>query len=361
MKILQLLTALLLALSFTEPGASAASGPPGKTSQSALTPDEQVNIRIYKATNKGVVNIAPVSSAEELMLDTMPQSGFGSGSIIRADGYIITNNHVVAGSKHVRVTLWDGANYPGVVVGTDPITDLAVVHIKVPETKKLTTIPFGNSSSLEVGRRVLAIGNPFGFDRTLTEGIISAQGRSITTETGRVMKGLLQTDAAINRGNSGGPLLDTQGRMVGINTMIIGPSGQWSGIGLAVPIDLARNIVPQLIDHGMVLRPELGIDVVTAGDVGLRVSRIVKGSPAYKAGLNGPKIVIYQWSGIQWSQLDWNAADVILAIDEKPVNSPDALMSYVESKKPNQVVTLTIIRGQRLMKIPVKLTVGNSN
>jgi len=247
------------------------------------------------------------------------------------------------------------------VVGLDPISDLAIVKINVEPGKTLTTIPFGDSNAMEVGRRVLAIGNPFGFDRTLTSGIISAQGRAITTESGRMMKGLIQTDAAINRGNSGGPLLDTLGRIIGINTMIIGPSGQWSGIGLAVPVNLAKNIVPQLIEHGRVLRPDLGLDVVPAGEVGLRISRVSKGGAAEKAGLIGPKTVLFNWSGIEWRQMDWNAADIILAVDEKPVNSADALLSYVESKKPNQVVTLTIIRAQRVLKIPVKLTVGNFN
>jgi S1-C subfamily serine protease len=343
----------------TKSAHSAHKAPPAKSEHAGqLTAEEEINIRVYKQCNRAVVNLASVTSAEDLLLNNIPKEGFGSGFFIRPDGYILTNYHVVEGTDHLQVTLWNNTTVHGKVVGVDPQTDLAVVKIEPPKGTAITTIPFGDSSTLEVGRRVLAIGNPFALDRTLTQGIVSMLGRTMKLETGRSIKGVIQTDAAINPGNSGGPLLDTHGCVIGINTAIKTLSGQSAGIGFALPINIAKNIIPQLIEHHRVLRCDLGIDVVSAGEVGLRIRAITKGSPAAIAGLCGPKLVIYQLSGIEWQQLDLGFADIILAVDNIQVNSVDALMSYIESKKPNQVVTLTIVRSGRLLKIPVKLTVN---
>ncbi|HNN63434.1 MAG TPA: trypsin-like peptidase domain-containing protein, partial [Candidatus Obscuribacter sp.] len=203
--------------------------------KTSLTEEEKLFIRIYKASNRGVVNISTVSSAEEMMTNAVPADGFGSGFIIGTEGYILTNHHVVRGSDHLLVTLYDGSTVQAGLVGYDSQTDLAVLKIKPPKGITLTPIPLGDSSSLEVGRRVLAIGNPFGFDRTLTEGIVSSIGRTIKSENGRLIKGIIQTDAAINPGNSGGPLLDLSGRVVGINTAIFSGTRQSAGIGFAIP------------------------------------------------------------------------------------------------------------------------------
>jgi S1-C subfamily serine protease len=340
--------------------------PPGSTGAAPYfyptDRQEEENIRVYKSASKGVVNIAPVASAENYILNNAPPQGFGSGIIISDDGVILTNYHVVDNAEHVRVTFFDGSSLHGLVIGADQQTELAVIKVTPPKDFKLTVIPFGDSSRLEVGRRVLVIGNPFSFDRTLTGGIVSSLGRTMMTEQGRLIKGIIQTDAAINPGNSGGPLLDTQGRVVGVTTAIFSKSGQSSGIGFAIPINIAKNVVPQLLEHRRVLRPELGVEATPAGEVGLRVLSVTKGSAADKAGLSGPRIVLYDiGGGLALQKPDWAFADIILAVDGQPTNAVDSLMAYIESKKPNQVVTLTIIRSGRVVKIPVKLIVPESN
>ncbi len=329
--------------------------------KTSLTEEEKLFIRIYKTSNRGVVNISTVSSAEEMMTNAVPADGFGSGFIIGTEGYILTNHHVVRGSDHLLVTLYDGSTVQAGLVGYDSQTDLAVLKIKPPKDIILTPIPLGDSSSLEVGRRVLAIGNPFGFDRTLTEGIVSSIGRTIKSENGRLIKGIIQTDAAINPGNSGGPLLDLSGRVVGINTAIFSGTRQSAGIGFAIPINIAKNIIPQLIEFHRVLRPDMGVDVIAEEGGGLRVMRLTRGGPAAAAGLQGPRVLVYRYGELEWRQIERGFADLIVAVDNVQVNSVDSLMSYIESKKPNQVVTLTVIRANRPLKIPVKLTVGASD
>lgn len=322
-----------------------------------LTPDEQVNIRIYKNANRGVVNIASVAASEDIYYNFVPKEGAGSGVIISSNGLILTNYHVIEGANNVRATLWDGTIHPTTIVGTDPDSDLAVLKIEPPAGKPLTTIPFGDSGQLEVGRRVFAIGNPFGLDRTLTQGIVSSLGRTMRTENGRLIKGIIQTDAAINPGNSGGPLLDTNGRLVGINTAILSRTGQSAGIGLAIPVNIAKKIVPELVEHHHVIRPDLGILVVAPVDTGLRIIKIDPKGPAAGAGLTGPKVVVYQQGPFKFRALDVSLADVIQAIDDQKVRSVDELWTIIEQKKPGQEVTLQILRSGRVMKIPVKLSV----
>jgi S1-C subfamily serine protease len=332
-----------------------------ETSQSipGITSDEVINIRVYKNANRAVVNIANISGTED-GFNIMPRAGCGSGTIISADGFILTNFHVIDGADALRVTLWDGRVLPTSVIGTDQANDLAVLKINPPAGTKLTVIPFGDSSRLEVGRRVLAIGNPFGLDRTLTQGIVSSLGRTLRTSSGRLIKGIIQTDAAINPGNSGGPLLETSGKLVGINTAILSSSGQSAGIGLAIPINIAKHIVPELIANHGVLRPDLGIQVVQPVDAGLMVMRLDPGGPAAKAGLSGPKLVVYRNGPFTFENVDVTLADVITSIDNKAVHSADDLLSYVELKKPGQVVTLTVLRGGRAVKINVTLASSSS-
>jgi len=327
-----------------------------------LTEDERVNIRVYKTANRAVVNISTVASAEETMMNNgIVKEGFGSGSIVNTDGYILTNNHVVEGFQNVRVTLWDGTNLQGQVVGVDPQTDLAIVKVEPPRGTKLTVLTLGDSAQMEVGRRVLAIGNPFGLDRTMTVGVVSSLGRTMNTAQGRAIKGIIQTDAAINPGNSGGPLLDSQAKIIGINTAIFTKAGQSAGIGFAIPINIAKNIIPQLIAHHRVQRPEIGVDVVVFSDKGLKIQKVAKGSPAEAAGLQAFRILQYNLGNYVVNQADWAYSDLILEIDGQPVKTIDAFFSYIESKKPDQVVTLTILRAGKKMKIPVKLTVGTSS
>jgi len=331
------------------------------TSDAPISPEEAVNIKVYKACNRAVVNIANFHVSIDSFDNILPQEGCGSGVIISTDGYILTNLHVVEGAETLRVTLYDGQVQQAKVLGVDPANDLAVLKINPPANMTLCTIPYGDSSKLEVGRRVLAIGNPFGLDRTLSQGIVASLGRTLRTPHGRLIKGIIQIDAAINPGNSGGPLLDTAGRLVGINTAIASNNnGLSSGIGLAIPINIAKNIVPQLIANHVIIRPDLGIQVVQPTDAGLRVVKLDPDGPAAKAGLSGPKLVIYREGPFTFENIDTTLADVITSIDNTQVRSADDLLSYVEQKKPGQVVTLTVLRGGREMKIAVKLASSNS-
>ncbi len=330
------------------------------SAQSHLTPEETENIRIYKAVNRAVVNISSQTSSEDVYLNLIPKEGYGSGTIISPDGYILTNNHVINGASSVRVTLYDGSSFPAVLVGEDPTNDLAVIKIVVPATQKLTMLPLGDSSNLEVGRRVLAIGNPFGLDRTMSQGIVSSLGRTLRTDKDRLIKGIIQTDAAINPGNSGGPLLDSSGHMIGITTAILSRSGQSAGIGLAIPINIAKRIVPELIAHHGVSRPDLGIEAFERTEKGLRILRLDPKGPAAIAGLSGPKLVIYRDGDFLFQNVDRSLADVITGVDGTPVKSQDELLSYVEQKKAGQVVTLTVLRAGRSVKIPVKLSLVSS-
>lgn len=327
---------------------------------SPITPEEAINIRVYRSANKAVVNITALASPEEIYFRVMPQSGTGSGAIISKDGYILTNNHVIGTAAMVKVTLFDGSSYPAQVVGADPDNDLAVLKID-PGVKMLTFLSFGDSSKMEVGRRVYAIGNPFGLDLTMTSGIISSIGRTLKTETGRLIKGIIQTDAAINPGNSGGPLLDTQGKLIGITTAIVSRSGQSAGIGFAIPINIVKRIVPELIAHGKVTRPDLGILALQTTDLGLRVLRLAPNGPAAMAGIQAPKLVTYQKGPFVVQSIDPLLADIIMSVDGTRTQSVDDLLSYLEAKKPGQTVTLTILRQGKIVKIPVKLIVSQSS
>jgi S1-C subfamily serine protease len=325
-----------------------------RASDTTLTPDEIVNVRVYKLANRSVVNISPVTE-QDVFYNVEPRAPMGSGTIISSDGYILTNYHVIEGASQIRVTLYDGTMLVAQPVGSDVSNDIAVVKIKPPAGKKLTTIPFGDSSRLEVGRRVFAIGNPFGLDRSMTTGVVSSLARTYRTENNRLVKGVIQTDAAINPGNSGGPLLDTSGQMIGITSAILSKSGQSAGIGLAIPVNIARRIIPELIAHHFISRPDIGLQGVET-DKGLRVERVEPNGPAFKAGLSAPKVLsakdgifVYQW-------VDGSSADIITSIDNIPVHSEDDLLSYVEQKKPGQVVTLTLLRSGKPVKVQVKLT-----
>lgn len=336
------------------------------------TASEAESIAVYEKCNRAVVNIAPASTAEEVSMDVPPASeeGNGSGTIITRDGYLITNHHVLGNAEAARVLLHDGSSYIARVVGTDPSNDIAVLKMEAPNNRQFSFISFGDSSSLQVGRRVYAIGNPFGLERTMTAGIVSSLGRTLTTPSRRVIKGVIQTDAAINPGNSGGPLLDSAGKLIGINTAILsrlGQLGQSSGVGLAIPANKIKSIVPDLIDHHRVLRPETGIMQLWQvqlhpNDFGLMVYQIEPGSPAARANIMVPRVepALVKWGNAYMRVGVRQPGDIITHVDNLRVQTPDDFFSYIEKMKPNQVVTLTIVRGQSFVKIPVKLTVTGS-
>ena len=257
--------------------------------------DERENIRIYKDTSPAVVNISSIAVNYDFFYRPMPsEAGSGTGFFIDREGHIVTNYHVIEGAQELIVTMLDESRWEAKIVGVDPNNDLAVIKVDIPD-ERIKILSMTDSDEVFVGQKVLALGNPFGLQHTLTTGIISALGRTIEAQNGRKIEGVLQTDAAINPGNSGGPLLNSEGLVVGINSAIIGSAGS-VGIGFAIPSNTARRIIPDLIEHGFVQRPWLGVEPIPTRYLrraglnvpdGLLVARVVAGTAAGNAGLRG--------------------------------------------------------------------------
>jgi S1-C subfamily serine protease len=330
--------------------------------------EEAENISIYEKYNESVVNITTEVLSINWFLDPVPQSGgSGSGSIIDEQGYVLTNNHVVEKAYKLYVSLSDGSRYEAKLVGADPESDLAVIKFTPAAGKKLKPIPFGTAKNLKVGQKVLAIGNPFGLERTLTTGIISGLGRPIQESETTILQNMIQTDASINPGNSGGPLFNTRGEMIGINTMIYSPSGGSVGIGFAIPVDTATRIVPQLIKDGKVRRgwidvqaiqlfPDLVNYLKQSGkgapvESGLLVSTVTSGSNAERAGLKGGTTAVRYGSTVFYI-----GGDIIVSIDNKPVTSIAQMYSALENTSPSQQVAVEFYRGSRKMSIYITLS-----
>jgi S1-C subfamily serine protease len=318
--------------------------------------DEQINIRVYAAVNRSVVNITTSAQGSGLFGDEN-SSGTGSGFVISKDGHILTNYHVVEGADSVQVTLADGSAREAEVIGKDASNDVAVLQIKA-EADQLVPVALGDSSKLLVGQKVLAVGNPFGLERTLTTGIISSLDRSLKAKNGRMIKGIIQTDAAINPGNSGGPLLNSRGEVIGMNTAILSQVGQSAGISFAVPINAITRILKSLIEHGRVIRADLGLTRVYRRGDGLLVLGVVEGGPAERAGIKPIGIRLIRYGDGVVRRLDPESADVILAIDGNPVHSVDELLNIVESHAPGDVVSVTVLRGKE--NLEVEVTLGQS-
>jgi S1-C subfamily serine protease len=327
-----------------------------------FTENERENISIYEQLNEGVVNITTETVAINWFLEPVPQEGeSGSGSIIATNGYVLTNNHVIENAYKVFINLADGSQYEGTVVGTDPENDLAVLKFDPPKETELKTIPFGDSGNLRVGQKVLAIGNPFALERTLTVGIVSGLGRPIQTSRQNIIRDMIQTDASINPGNSGGPLLDAQGRMIGINTMIYSPTGGSVGIGFAVPVNTAKRVVAELISYGKVRRGWIDASVVQLFpalvryaelpvNAGLLVSRTRRNGLAEKAGLRqGSEPVRYGSSVI------YLGGDIITSVDGMKVESLADLYSALEDNKPGEKVQVEYMRGGRPGRLEITL------
>jgi S1-C subfamily serine protease len=326
----------------------------------SLTPEEQTNIRVYEGANRGVVNILTktISHDSFFMLPT-PGEGAGSGSVIDKQGHILTNYHVVEDASKVWVTLPGGKDpYEGELVGQDPDNDIAVLKINAPASE-LFPVPIGTSENLRVGQRVFTLGNPFGLEGTLTTGIISNLNRTLPSRTGREMKSIIQTDAAMNPGNSGGPLLDTSGRMVGMNVAIATKTGQNAGLGFAIPINRIRQIVPQLIERGKVVRADIGIIAVKELDHGLQIVQLNKGGPAEQAGLRGWKTVRERRTRgplvYNIERQDASQADIIIAVDGQPLESASSFVDKIEEHQPGERLVLTVLRNGQQVQVPVTL------
>lgn len=326
------------------------------TARGDLASDELNTIDIFKANSPSVVYITSISLRRGIFSFNaveIPQ-GTGSGFVWDNKGHIVTNYHVISESNRIQVAMSDGSTRKAVLIGAAPDKDLAVLRIDVP-AKLLQPIVIGKSGDLLVGQKVFAIGNPFGFDQTITSGIISALGREIKAITGRVIHGMIQTDAAINPGNSGGPLLDSAGRLIGVNTAIFSPSGAYAGIGFAVPVDSVNKTVPQIIQYGRVIKPGIGATLADErlsrrlGVKGVLVLNIERNSPAEIAGLK--PTLLYRGEVV--------LGDIIVAVAGVNVISYDELREEFERFGIGAEVMLTILRSGEHLDVSVNLTAIN--
>lgn len=341
------------------------------SAETNYTQDEIQNINVYQKCAPGVVNINTQVAGVNWFLEPVVQDGgSGSGSIIDKRGYVLTNGHVVKGASKIYVSLSDGTQYEAKIIGQDRDSDLTVIKFDPPEGLVLQTIAFGDSTKLNVGQKVIAIGNPYGFNRTMTTGIVSALGRPVKNpNTQRIIRNMIQTDTAINPGNSGGPLLDTSGKMIGVNTMIYSSSGSSAGIGFSVPAETAIRVVSDLLQYGKVRRGQLDVTLVQLNNTianyanldissGLLVSRIQKGGNAEKAGIiQGTQAVRYGYN----QNIIYLGGDIITNIDGINISSYTDYYSALESKKPGDTVNITVHRNGKDRKLTVTLSEESSS
>jgi len=345
-----------------KPLGSTYDGPEGRPrpvtpAPAELSPDERSTMAVFERATKSVVFIANTAVRRDpwsFDLFEVPQ-GSGSGFIWNKQGHLVTNFHVVYGATSITVTLADRTEHKAKIVGADPDHDLAVLQIQSQEDS-LSPVIIGTSHDLRVGQKVLAIGNPFGLDHTLTTGVVSALGRTIKSLSNRTIEGVIQTDAAINPGNSGGPLLDSAGRLIGVNTQIVSPSGAFAGIGFAVPVDTVNRIVPELIKYGKLIRPGLGVSLVPDaiasrwGIKGVVIGKVVRGSGAERAGLRGARETVTGRIEL---------GDIVVGIDGKPIETIDDMLDLLEQRKVGDQVMVEILRANRRQQVSITLQAVN--
>lgn len=319
-----------------------------------LTPDESAAAMVYDTNNRSVVNIATRIGSERFMFRDNPTEDAGSGFVIDANGHVMTNNHVIEGAARILVTLYNGETFEARPVGIDSINDIAVLKINA-NPEDLFPVQVADSAALRVGMKVFAIGNPFGLHRTMTTGIVSSLNRTLPVTRARSIKSVIQIDAAINPGNSGGPLFDSHGRLIGMNTAIASRTGQNSGIGFAIPSNLLNRVIPELLKHGRMLRPDTGIAEVLQTENGLRILKLDPNGPAAKAGIKGPRMRRRQSGIVAWQYEDRSAADLIVGVNGQKTLNVDEFLSAVESHRPGETVTLFIIREDKPMRLDIVL------
>ena len=342
---------------FQPAGKAFTENSPAGITDPTVSSDENNNIEIYRAVAPGVVNISSTSYARDFFGFVEPREGSGSGSILDPEGNILTNYHVVEGAQQLLVNLGGQKTYQAKLIGGDPDTDLAVIRLIEKPRGPLTVVSMGDSDKLAVGQKVLAIGNPFGLDRTLTTGVISGLQRPIRARNNRLIEGAIQTDASINPGNSGGPLLDSHGRMIGINSQILSPTGASAGLGFAIPVNIAKRIVPQLVNFGAVRRPKLGISSRNIADLkgqvdipvqdGVMIWEAIPGGSAANAGLHGLT---------QTEDGDVELGDIIVSIDGDQVRNADDLARILDKHQLGDTVRVEVVRNGRRMTVPLRLT-----
>jgi len=320
-------------------------------------------IDVYNRVAPSVVNVTTQVLRRGFFFDVTPQEGAGSGFVLDSDGHVLTNFHVIEGAQQIEVTLDNEQTFPAQVVGSDPRFDLAILKIDAP-AELLHPMALGDSSTLQVGQRAIVIGNPFGqFSRTLTTGVVSALDRTLEGQDGRPINGVIQTDAAINRGNSGGPLLDSSGRVIGINTAIFSPSGTNAGVGFAVPVDTIKRVLPELMQFGRYRHPYLGIRyayAITPGlaqslrlpvNAGLLLVQLDKGSPLEKVGVLGA-----QKEAILGNRRVYIGGDILAAVDGTPIVSVEQLQLLQEQHQIGDTVTVSLLHDGTPFDRQVALT-----
>jgi len=328
--------------------------------EGSLTEDEAINVRIYHQVSPAVANVLTKATEYTFFMEPVPVQGAGSGFVIDSRGYILTNYHVVEGAQSIEVVLGDQSRHAAKYIGADQRNDVALIKID-PKGKQLTTLKLGDSNALQVGQKVLAIGNPFGFQSTLTTGVVSALGRTVQTSQTTAIEEAIQTDAAINQGNSGGPLIDSHGNVIGINSAIYTPSGTTAGIGFAIPINTAKNIANDLITSGRVHRAFLGVQTLAISgglgealdlpvQEGLLVEVASKGGPAASAGIRGGDRIVQ--AGMRRLYI---GGDVIVAIDGQKVANTFDVNLILNHHRPGDTVNVTVYRGGKKMDVSVKL------
>lgn len=324
------------------------------TPRADLTQEEQTTIELFRTASPAVVYVQRIERQRDLLnLNVFEiEEGTGSGFVWNERGHVVTNYHVVQGAREVRILMADGNQYTARPVGGSAEHDLFVLYIDAPR-RVLRPIAIGTSDDLQVGQRVFAIGNPFGFDRTLTTGVVSALGRRIQSPGGQIIDNVIQTDAAINPGNSGGPLLDSAGRLIGVNTAIVSPSQASAGIGFAIPVDTVNWVVPQIIKHGRIIKPGLGIEMLSDRITrhlqleGVLIRRVLPNTGASKAGLR-PTVLDEAGRII--------LGDLIVAVDDEPVRSVEQLRRILGEHEVGETVKVTVIRQGREQTFEIRLS-----
>lgn len=343
--------------------ASAYAEPVNAQNNGNFSQDELINMDVFSRVSPSVVNISTTTLQMNFWMEVIPKEGQGSGFIIDRKGHILTNNHVVANARTITVTMADGTRIDAELVGRDPNTDLAV--IKIPAENVSVVAVFSNSSSLKVGQKVIAIGNPFGLSHTMSTGIVSALERTIRVSSNHQIDGIIQTDAAINPGNSGGPLLDSGGYVIGVNSAIYSLSGGYQGIGFAIPGNTAQKVSSQIIEHGRVLRPWLGVAGVTLTPVlskwfslpvteGILVTEVIKDSPADVAGIRGgnKRVMV---GGI----ILYMGGDIITGIENSKIENLDDLKNVLDKISFDATVNIHLLRNNKKITLKTKLKESN--
>jgi S1-C subfamily serine protease len=329
-----------------------------------LSEDERVNIELYQTLSPGVVNITSTTVSFNFWLEPIPSRGVGSGFFVDNEGHIVTNYHVIQDAERLDVTLRDRSTYRARVVGADPLNDVALLKIDCPQQECLP-LQLGDSGSLKIGQKVLAIGNPFGLSMTLTTGIISSLGRTIESRGG-IIEEVIQTDAAINPGNSGGPLLNTRGEVIGINTAIISRTGENVGIGFAVPVNTLRRVVPDLMQHGRVLRPWFGVQgrpltrrlasalrearLEVPVDGGFLIEQVERGSSADRAGLRGGRERVFFGNFPLLT-----GGDILVSLAGRNIAASADILAALENRRPGEEVDIVYYRGNRRIEQRIEL------